>query len=86
MNYKNKDNEKAYNERGEYNSQDYHGKNENYKATKHNTRANAENGTIKDEYTGAVKRYFPDISGFPPSVLSFKNIFSSSWHIIMLLS
>lgn len=52
MNYKNKDNEKAYNERGEYNSQDYHGKNENYKATKHNTRANAENGTIKDEYTG----------------------------------
>lgn len=52
MEYKNKDNEKAYNERGEYNSNDYHGKNPNFRAKKHDTRANAENGVIKDEYTG----------------------------------
>lgn len=52
MDYKNKDNEKAYNDRGKYKYYDYHNGNENYRNKIHDTRANAENGVIKDEYTG----------------------------------
>lgn len=52
MKYKNKDNEQAYNNRGDYNSYDYHGRNKQYRKTKADTRKNTENGIITDEYTG----------------------------------
>lgn len=50
--YKNKENQEAYVNRGEYNYSDYHGKNENYQKTIHETRSGAENGVITDAYTG----------------------------------
>ncbi len=52
MIYKNKDNENAYNNRGDYNSYDYHDGNKQYRQKKADTRKNAENGVITDEYTG----------------------------------
>ncbi len=54
MTYKNSANEAAYNNRGAYESDIYHAKNNNYRQTKHNARALAaeNNGVITDEYTG----------------------------------
>lgn len=52
MHYKNAQNEADYKNRGEYNSYSYHDKNENYRATKHNTRRASDTGTTTDAYTG----------------------------------
>ncbi|MCM1330773.1 MAG: hypothetical protein NC253_15235 [Ruminococcus sp.] len=67
MVYKNKENEKAYENRGEYSyfhkkkygngycknkEDDYHDRNAQYSQKKSETRKNAENGVITDEYTG----------------------------------
>lgn len=52
--YKNKENIVDYDNRGAYNSDEYHNKNYNYRSTKHNARkSSAENGgVIEDGYTG----------------------------------
>lgn len=67
MKYKNKENEKAYENRGNYNylhkkkndddyckkkENDYHSRNEQYSKTISETRTNAESNVIIDEYTG----------------------------------
>lgn len=52
MEYKNSKNKQAYDNRGDYNSYDYHRKNRQYRKKISETRKNAENGVIVDEYTG----------------------------------
>lgn len=51
MTYKNKANEQAYNQRGEYNSSSYHS-HENYIKTNREAKQQKIAGTLKDEYTG----------------------------------
>lgn len=52
MNYKNNANEKAYENQEDYVSYVYHGGNKQYRKKISDTRKNAENGVITDEYTG----------------------------------
>lgn len=66
MQYKNKNNEKAYNNRGDYKykhvkkdgseakkpDDDYHGRNKQFRQMKADTRKNAVNGVITDKYVG----------------------------------
>lgn len=52
--YKNQKNKEEYDNRGNYNSYEYHVGNKNYRSVKHNARkiASENNGVIEDEYTG----------------------------------
>lgn len=52
MKYKNADNKKAYESRGEYNSAEYH-RDENFVAKRSEINARKSSGTLVDEYTGA---------------------------------
>lgn len=52
MEYKNRVNEAAYANRGDYNYGDYHDRNKQFQKTKSDARKNAVNGVITDEYTG----------------------------------
>jgi hypothetical protein len=52
MGYKNERNSADYANRGDYNKNEYHGRDNNYQQTKHDARQNAPNGVVEDAYTG----------------------------------
>lgn len=58
MEYKNKVNAKAYENRGEYSKYEYHSGNSNYQQTVKAIKKNAQNGTIEDSYVSGNNLVF----------------------------
>jgi hypothetical protein len=94
MVYKNKANEAAYKDRGEYNSAEYHS-HPNYSTKKHEARAEShESGQpIEDEYTGGELRFLGKSKGADPKknaeldhVISAKSIHDDKGRVLAGLS